>query len=265
VRRRLLSAAVVAAAALAGCAPRALNLPSGAGEPFPEFAQAFTEATASCRGVHTLTAELGLSGRAGGQKLRGRVSAGLSGPSRIRLEGIAPFGPPVFILAAEGSASTLLLPRDHRVLTGQAPGAILEALVGLRLEPSDLLAILTGCVVPDPKPVDGRSFSGGWARIDLGGSRAAFLDRGASGQWRVRSALTPPLRIDYEGSVDGASAVRIVTTGAADRPTDLRLSVSQVERNVALGPEVFTVKTPADASPITLDELRQAGPMGEKR
>ena len=42
-------------------------------------------------GVRTLQAELGLSGRAAGQRMRGRVLAGLV-PGALRLEGVAPFG-----------------------------------------------------------------------------------------------------------------------------------------------------------------------------
>ena len=52
-------------------------LPTGAGAPFAGFAAAYEQATADCRSVSTITAELGLSGRAGGTKLRGRINAGL--------------------------------------------------------------------------------------------------------------------------------------------------------------------------------------------
>jgi hypothetical protein len=265
VRRGDAAAAVLLATiACSGCAPHAVTLPSGSGEPFPDYQQALGEATSACRGVRTLTAELALSGRAGGQKLRGRVTAGLAGPASIRLEGVAPFGPPVFILAADARASTLLLPRDHRVLVGERPGAILFALVGLQLGPADLLAILSGCVVADPQAQSGRAFPGGWARIGLGADTEVFLQRGDRQAWAIRSAIRPPLRIDYEGQ-PGSTVVRITALDQEKGTTDLRIALSQVETNVPLGPEVFTVKTPADATPISLAELRQAGPMGEKR
>jgi hypothetical protein len=63
--------------------------------------------------------------------MRGRVLAGVV-PGALRLEGVAPFGGPVFILVADGVHGTLLLPRD-RVLQDAAAEDILDALVGIRL------------------------------------------------------------------------------------------------------------------------------------
>src|SRR5438132_9203635 len=79
------------------CAPKPPLLPTGSGAPFPDFAAAFEQATQSCRGVKTITLSMALSGKAGTMKMRGRVDAGFEAPARARLEGIAPFGKPVFI------------------------------------------------------------------------------------------------------------------------------------------------------------------------
>ena len=81
-------------------------------------------------------------------RLRGRVIAGFERPASMRLEGVAPFGPPAFILVARGGDATLLLPRDERVVRGASPEDVLGALTGVALAPADLLAVLTGCVVP---------------------------------------------------------------------------------------------------------------------
>ena len=48
--------------------------------------------------------------------MRGRAIAGFDLPGSLRLEGVAPFGPPAFILAGRDEAATLLLPRENRVL-----------------------------------------------------------------------------------------------------------------------------------------------------
>jgi hypothetical protein len=60
-------------------------------------------------------------------------------------------------------------------------------------------------------------------------------------------------------------AVRVAVNDGVPGATDLRIGLSQADLNVPLGAEVFRVKVPADALPISLAELRQAGPMGEKR
>ena len=94
-----------ALALLIACHPPAAPARSGPafrrrGSPFPDAAAAYAEATAACRGVRTLSAELALSGRAGGQKLRGRILAGFAAPGKVRLEAPAPFGRPIFTLVA---------------------------------------------------------------------------------------------------------------------------------------------------------------------
>ena len=252
---------------LAACAPHRLELPTGAGEPFPEYAQALQGATADCRGVRTFSAELSIAGRAGHEKLRGRVAAGLAEPARARLEGIAPFGPPAFILVADGSSATLFLPRDNRVLAAASPAGILDALVGLDLGAADLRAILAGCVATDLQPASGRSYAGGWGRIELTGGGTVFVQRDGRQPWRVRAGLRPPLRIEYERAPGATTldAVRLLTIGEAGSGTDLRIGLSQVETNVTLAPAVFSIKVPPDAAPLTLAELRQAGPIGPRK
>jgi hypothetical protein len=254
-------------AVLAGaCAPPRLQLPSGDGEAFPEYGQAWDEAARGCRDVRSLSAELAISGRVGSGKLRSRVIAGFAAPGRIRLEATAPFGPPVFILVASGPSATLLLPRDHQVLAGETPSAILDALVGLDLGADDLLAILAGCVVASPQATGGRSYSAGWARIELADQAIAYVRREATG-WRIRGGVRPGVRIEYAPAGDGApSNVRLQVVASDGSPrSDVRIGLSQVEIDAPLGPEVFVVKVPADAAPITLAGLRQAGPIGERR
>ena len=230
---------------------------------------------AACTGVRTVTAEIGMSGRAGRQKLRGRVVAGFARPASMRLEGVAPFGPPAFILVARGENATLLLPRDEpRVLRGAAPEDILGALTGVALAPADLQAILTGCVVPAPQAIDARRHANGWASIDLFGGATLFLEpidaqssgaaRALSGPrlWQLRAATRDGWRIEYPlWSGNFPQTVRLQST----RPNvnvDLTATLSQIETNKDLEDAAFSVTVPAGAGSITLDELRDAGPLG---
>jgi hypothetical protein len=43
---------------------------------------------------------------------------------------------------------------------------------------------------------------------------------------------------------------------------NLQLALSQVELNAAMAADVFRVRVPPDADPITLDELKRSGPFG---
>ncbi len=262
---RLAFAAIAACLLGSACAAHALRLPDGPGEPFPDFKQAFDAASAACRSVRTLTAEAAVSGTVGRGKIRGRVIAGFEQPGRIRLEGVAPIGPPAFILVADAGRATLLMPRASEVLADQPPEVVLEALVGVSLRPDVLQAILSGCVTPDPTPTAGTRFADGWARIDLEGAASAFL-RQEGGQWRIRAGLRPLVTVEYQFAGDRLpQTVRLRAAANGGPGADLRLSLSQVEVNAPIAARAFTVTIPAKAVPITLADLKQSGPLGERR
>ena len=253
-------------AASCGGPPR-VTLPSGAGSPFPAFASAYAEAIAECRAVKTMTASLSLSGRAGSTKLSARIDAGFAEPGRLRLEGypkVSFGGKPFFVLVARGEAATLVLNRDARVLQAAAPAAIIEALTGVSVDPEQLRAVLSGCGLGVADPVEGRSFENGWASVDARDT-TAFL-RQLEGRWRVAAARRGSLTIEYTDFSSGSpSTVRLHTAaGAGVAAADLTLRVSQVEINTPMEGAVFDADVPRDAVPITLEELRRAGPLGER-
>jgi outer membrane lipoprotein-sorting protein len=252
----LSSGAIVA---LSACATKRLDLPSGAGAPMADAASAYETAIKECRGVRTLSATLGLSGKAGSTSLRGNVDAGFEAPDKIRLEGRHPLGRPVFILVATGPQATLYLPRANRVLRNVAAAEIVEALVGLPLGPAELRALVSGCGFGAADPAGGRSYAEGWAAVDTAGA-ITYL-RQQEGRWRVAAAAKPPLSIVYGDFLSGrASTLRLQSTGKP--PANLSVRLSDVNINVTLGSDVFAVEVPPGAGPLTLDELRRSGPLG---
>lgn len=183
---------------------------------------------------------------------------GFEKPDAMRLEGVAPLGPPAFILAAKGGEATLVLPRDERVLTGAKPEAILGALTGVSLAPADLQAILTGCVVATPKAVAGFE-AGDWIVIELEGGATLYLRRNG-GTMQLRAARRDGWQIEY-GAWNGTfpASVRLISTG--EPRVDMTAQVSQLEANVDVDAAAFRVDVPPGAAPITLEELRDAGPL----
>lgn len=267
-RASCLGAAAVSFSLLAtGCgATRWVALPSGAGTTFPEFASAYADATSECRGVNTMTLRIGLSGRAGATKLRGRIDAGLAAPAQVRLEGFPPlsFGAkPFFVMVARGDDATLLLPRDGRVVRGSPPPAIIEALAGVSLGAEDLRSVLAGCGLVSGAAAGGRLYQDGWAAIDTGADTTVFLQR-VGARWRVAAASRAPLTIHYADFASGRAATVRLETGAeaGGGGADLTLKMSDVEINVPLESAVFDLDVPPDATPLTLEELRRAGPLG---
>ena len=258
-RLLLLPASAVLAVVTISCAPTLATLPGGPGSAFPDHAAAYAEATERCRAVRSLRGVLGLSGRAAGNRVpRASIDAGFDVPAKVRLELPAP-GKPFFIFVASGDRATLLLPREGRVLRDAPPAATLEALAGIALGPDDLRTIVSGCGFGAGEPGAGRAFEGGWASVDVGGT-VNYL-RQVDGAWRLVAASRASMDIRYDDFAAGvAMSVRLRVPG--QKATDLIVRLSQVDTNETLGPEVFQVDVPPDASPMTLDELRQAGPLG---
>lgn len=198
-----------------------------------------------------------MSGRAAGQRMRGRVHAGLI-PGALRLEGVAPFGSPVFILVAEGLRGTLLLLRDRRVLQDAPPEEILNALIGVRLGPDDLRALLSGCVRAAAEPATGRAYGADWIAVELASGGTVYLHR-RSGTWRIVAGRYGGLEIDYT-AFQGDRPSQVALRGA---DLNLALALHQVEVNGELPrDQLVSVKIPSGLSPLTLGELRRAGPLG---
>jgi hypothetical protein len=235
-----------------------VTLPGGTGTPAPDFAPAYAQARASCDSVRVLQAEIGLSGRAAGQRMRGRVLAGLV-PGALRLEGVAPFGAPVFILVADGSRGTLLLSRERRVVLDAAPEEILNALVGIRLGPDDLRAMLGGCVRAAAEPTGARAYDADWLAVELAEGGTIYLRRIANA-WRIVAGRYGGLEIDYAAFEEDRPS-QVVLRGAG---LSLELALGQIEVNGDLPrDQLIALKIPDGVAPLSLEQLRRAGPLGQ--
>lgn len=255
-------AVVSAVLLIAACAARAPLRPAGAGAADAAAVDAFAAATRACAGLRSLTAEIGLSGRAAGEKMRGRLLAGFAAPASARLEAVAPFGPPVFILAATDDRGTVLFPRDKRALQDTPVADVLGRLTGLNLGAGELRLLLSGCLVDGVQATDGKSFAGGWRRVSLGARRTAYL-RDAGGQPLVMAADYGDWQIDYAEHLNGWPRV-VRVRGASGTDIDVTARLRQLEINVTLDPMTFDVEIPAGTERITLDELRSIAPLRDK-
>jgi hypothetical protein len=249
----------------AACAPpKAPSLPTGAGTPFPDFSAAYEQATASCRTINTYTAVLALSGRAGSAKLRGRIEAGFAAPAKMRLEGLAPFGKPVFVLTASGEKGTLVLPRDERVLDDAPPAEIVNALAGVPLGADAMRTAITGCGFwATDQPAAARTYPNGWAAMTMPDG-VAYLHRVAD-TWQYAAATRGPLTVYYsEYGSNRPAAVRLRAEANGKQTADLTLRISQAEVDVSIDDKAFVADPPEHAVPLTIEELRRSGPLGDR-
>jgi hypothetical protein len=253
--------AALAALLSASCGASLMKLPAGPGIPAPDAREALAEATMKCEAVTTLTAEVAVSGSVNGQRLRARLISGLASPDLVRLEAYA-FSQPIFTFVARGDDATLHLHRENRVLEHGRADAVLDALTGVPLAPAALRRTLTGCTSTPDWP-DAEQLGEDWRRIpDADGD--VYLRRSSrQAPWQVvavvrRDASGREWRADYRNAVDGLP--REIRLSSADQNRfNLRLTMSDLEANVPIDPAAFTLRLPASAEPITLEELRKSG------
>jgi hypothetical protein len=263
---RAVSLAIVPAL-LASCATPRPRLPDGPGTPLPDFTPLFETAVAECGQVQHLDALLRLRGRGGGARLntRVRVRVGLSAPGSARLEGLAPFGAPVFFLVARPGEATLWLTREKRVLRDVPAADMLEGLVGVSLSPAALRSVLTGCLVEQPRPTTARTI-GDWIVVELTGGAEAYLRR-VDGDYRLTAGRRDGFVIYYDQFLGGLPReVRVVSDSRgvldSEPATDMTVSLSQVDTNVAPPDSAFSIDNiPPDVLPMTLREFRGVGPL----
>jgi hypothetical protein len=249
-------------AVISACAARTPPRPAGTPTPDPTAIEAFATATAACKGFRSIEGELSLSGRAGNERVRGRILTGLETGGAVRLEAVAPFGAPFFVLAGRAERATLVLPREHRVLKDTGVADVLERLTGLTLGADDLRLIVSGCLVDRAEPADGRQWSGGWRAVTIGPERVAYL-RIVNGQPVLTAADYGPWHVDYSAHAGGFPRV-VRVRRAGDQAIDVTARIEQLQVNTQINPRAWTVDVPSDADPMTLDELRSIAPLAER-
>src|SRR5262249_43764192 len=166
------------------CGAPFLKLPSVSGPPAPDGVDALTQALAACRGVQSLTAQVAVSGRVNGQRIRARLQVGVVQPASAYIEAPAPFGAPIFVFAAQNDDATLLLPRARAPREQGRPADVLEAIAGVPLAPALLRTTLTGCLADGETRNAANQPEPRW-RVFPGGNELYLRRDGDADPWRL--------------------------------------------------------------------------------
>ena len=242
----------------AGCASRGLSLPQGSTAPFRDYQTSFNRATDPCQRVRTMQLAIGINVRTGDTRLRGDLLGALARPASLRLVGVAPFGAPSFILVSEPTAAVLVLPRDQRVVIGATAGDLLETLAGVALDADDFRAVLTGCIVPNPRPIGAKVHENGWIEVSIDAENSAYIQM-VDGVPVVIAGRRPDLTVWYSDHVRGLPRrIDLEARDASGVTTVLTATLSQVSINIELDPEVFVAQIRDEYLPMTLDQFRRA-------
>ena len=247
------SAAVACAQAPALCRP--------APAPLPDFAAAYEEASRECRGVRTL------SRRA--RRCRAAPDDHACAARRRRLRGArrsasraSPLGRPIFILVRPGPRGDAAAAARRPGAPRRAAGASSRRWPAWRSTPDELRAAVDRLRARRrPTPANGRSSATAWRPSKR--RRRPPTCAASTGTWRVARRSAAPLddsstRTSQRpcrrrfGCTRPTGARRRRHHAAAVRTRDQHPARSRGVRGRGAG----------DAAPLTLEELRRAGPLG---
>jgi len=230
-----------------GCGARLFVPPAGPGQPAPEAAAIWNDLTADCRGIESLVVGMRVSGP-GVPSLS--ITGAITSDGRLRLDARAA-GTTQFILFGSAADAAIWLRDGNRVAHGAAE-AIVETLVGVRLEPERLLAVLTGCMAKDLTVAEARRYGDRLAVVTS--DTRAYLRHGEDG-WVAEAALFDRVIVQYD-AFDGGWPARILMRSAPGTAVEFRLSIAVSDRRAGpVAAEAFEPEIPADAVPVELEAL----------
>ena len=241
----------------------AFVVPSSGGMPALEGAAIWKTLTTSCRSISSYRSEFGLTGQIGERRIRGLASArlytALAANGNIALEANVS-GQLLFRLGGAADTAVLLLTDQNRVATGR-PEEILEAIIGVPIDPARLLAVVSGCVSRTESIERAVRYD---RVLEIATTDATTYLMPATPGWQVRAGRFDGVSVDYFAFQGGLPReMRIASSGIGKAAVSLDLRVEAVQINADLDPALFRVTIPEGATPISLDELRQAGPLAD--
>lgn len=231
--------------------------PAGPGVPAAGASDAWTSATATCRQSQNYKALLHVSGRAGDDRLWPlAVETALTSDGAIYMSATTS-GQSIFVLAGTARQATLWLRRQDRAVVA-APGAIIEAMLGVPLPPDRLLSVLTGCITRT-FDVTSSAQHNSLLAIQTADARV-YLERDATA-WRARAGDVDGFSVEL-ASKGSALPEKVWIRTAAGRSPEARLDVkvSEAETNSTIPASFFAPPAgAARAQPMKLEELRFSG------
>jgi hypothetical protein len=254
-----LTGLLASALAATACGHAMFAPPAGPGVPVANPEAAWTEATRGCGAARTYSAAMRVSGRAGEQRIWPLALDVAVAVDRSIYMGATVAGRSIFVLAGTAGQATLWLRREERSVTAP-PADILEAILGIPLPPERLVALFTGCVTTD-QVVSAASQRGRVMTIDTTDARV-HLERRDSG-WQTRAGESEGFVVEFARESSSFPQKIWIRSAAGREPrVAIDVTVSDLEVNGAIPPRVFSPPAGAAAAqPMTIEELRAAGPL----
>lgn len=171
-------------------------------------------------------------------------------PDRIRVELLGAFGATRWIAVASSHDITVVFPGRDEFLREERVEDVVGALMGVRLRPREVIAILTGTGFPleshDPVFASRR---GARLEVDLGGSFLE-LERG-----QVRRARDPRYEVRYPEDWREQGRQVPYHIDISTETLEARLRLETIDVNIPLHPEAFEVRLPEEGTRLRLEEI----------
>ncbi len=166
----------------------------------------------------------------------------LRAPASLRFEALAPFGPPLLVVASDGESVTLWEVAQERAYIGRATPEANRRWLGLALGSEELVALLAGYALPPHDPL-----SGAMLPADEIGPSVAF----ETADGRQRIWLDPvsgdARQIEWTGGAQPARAVFVengVRLSTLDGKLDVSVAYRDPQRDSGFDAELLTLTVP---------------------
>ena len=166
----------------------------------------------------------------------------LRAPAALRFEALAPFGPPLLVVASDGESVTLWEVAQERAFIGRATPEANRRWLGLALGSEELVALLAGYALPAHDPLSGTMLP-----ADEIGPSVAF----ETADGRQRIWLDPvsgdARQVEWTGGAQPARAVFVdngVRLSTLDGKLDVSVAYRDPQRDTGFDAELLTLTVP---------------------
>lgn len=166
----------------------------------------------------------------------------LRAPASLRFEALAPFGPPILVVAADADAITLWEVANERAYIGRSSPDANRRWLGLALGSEELVSLLAGYALPAADPLSGQMLP----PDDLGPSIALETADGRQRIW-LDPTSGSARQIEWTGGSQPARAVFTndgVRLATLDGKLDVTVSYRDPHRNTDFDPALLTLTVP---------------------
>ena len=166
----------------------------------------------------------------------------LHAPASLRFEALAPFGPPLLVVASDADTVTLWeVPSQSAVIARSSPDATRRWL-GLALGPEELVSLLAGYALPVRDPLSGQMLP----PDDLGPSVAFESADGRQRIW-LDPASGEARQIEWTGGSQPARAVLLpdsLRLATLDGKLEVTVRYKDPQRDSGFDPELLKLTVP---------------------